>query len=85
MIHRNKVIIIHNIVDRLQCSLIFLFLHEMFVYLSLAIRHSPGRKMHSEPGNQVPTKCLSSDRIFGRIHTMPQVNRASLTKERVFL
>ena len=66
MIHHNKVIIIHNIVNRLQCSLIFLFLHEMFVYLSLAIRHSPGRKIHSEPGNQVPRKCLSSGGIFGR-------------------
>ena len=45
---------------------------------------SPGQHIHGEPGNQVPTKCMSSGKIFGRTNTMPQVDRSSLTKESKF-
>ena len=34
-----------------------------------------GRQIHWEPGNQVPTKCISSSEFFGRIHTLFQVDR----------
>ena len=34
---------------------------------------------HGEPVNQVPKKFISSGKIFGRIPTIPQVNRESLT------
>ena len=34
----------------------------------------PGRRFLWEPGNQVPTKCLSSSEIFGRIHALSRIN-----------
>ena len=33
-----------------------------------------GRLFLWEPGNQVPTKCLSSSEIFGRIHELSRIN-----------
>ena len=33
---------------------------------------------------QVPTKLISSGKIFGRVSAMPQVHRASLIKESQF-
>ena len=43
-----------------------------------------GWHIHGESGNQVPTKYISSGKFFGRIHTLPQCDRASLTKESNF-
>ena len=42
-----------------------------------------GQHIYRESGNQVPTKCMSSVKLFARIDidTMPQVDGASLTKE----
>ena len=39
-----------------------------------------GRQILWEPGNQVPTKCLSSSKFFGRIHAFSRIDRISLTE-----
>ena len=35
----------------------------------------PGRQILWEPGNQVPTKCISSSEFFGRIHALPRIDK----------
>ena len=40
----------------------------------------PGRQIQWEPGNQVPTKFLSSSDVFGRIHALLPIIRVSVTE-----
>ena len=35
----------------------------------------PGRQIHWELGNQVPTKCISSSKFFGRIHALLRIHK----------
>ena len=35
----------------------------------------PEWHIHRVPGNQVPTKCVSSSKCFGRIHALSQIDK----------
>ena len=38
--------------------------------------HTNWLNIYRDPGNKIPTKCISSGNIFGRIQAMHQVARA---------
>ena len=49
-------------------------------WLATTIVAPTGRQILWEPGNQVPTKCLSWSEFFDRIHAFSRIDRISLTK-----
>ena len=48
--------------------------HPVYFTGNMAYSHA-GRQILWEPGNQVPTKCLSLSEFFGRIHALSRIDK----------